>query len=190
MSPGCPSTGYAVRSHDVAVDEPPGDGFDLVHARLVLTHVPERVAAMARMARACGRAGAGCSSRTSTSTSSPKPSPTRLDPVHYRGPPASVPASCRCWPAATWTSSWAASCPGCCGSQASSTSRRDAFLPLAVPATASLERANVEQVRAGIVGWSGTTEEDIDAHLEAVTSGAVTVSTPPMISAWGRRPAV
>jgi SAM-dependent methyltransferase len=38
-----------VRRHDVAHDEPPGDGFDLVHARLVLVHVADRDEAIRRM---------------------------------------------------------------------------------------------------------------------------------------------
>src|SRR5213080_4264624 len=31
-----------VRMHDVVQDDAPGDQFDLVHARLVLTHLPDR----------------------------------------------------------------------------------------------------------------------------------------------------
>ena len=41
---------YRVERHDVAADEPPAGPFDLVHARLVLTHVPERDEALRRMA--------------------------------------------------------------------------------------------------------------------------------------------
>src|SRR5437764_416250 len=41
--------GYQVRRHDVGVEPPPGAGFDLVHARLVLVHVPQRAAALAAM---------------------------------------------------------------------------------------------------------------------------------------------
>ncbi|MGW5611366.1 class I SAM-dependent methyltransferase [Streptomyces sp. NPDC003753] len=45
--------GYEVRRHDVAVDPPPEPGtFDLVHARLVLVHVPDRAHALATMAAA------------------------------------------------------------------------------------------------------------------------------------------
>jgi hypothetical protein len=32
------------------------------------------------------------------------------------------------------------------------------------------------------------TPEDIDKHLRAVETGAVDIATPPLISAWGRRP--
>src|SRR4051812_21025395 len=43
--------GYEVRRHDVALDPPPEPGtFDLVHARLVLVHVPDRARALATMA--------------------------------------------------------------------------------------------------------------------------------------------
>ena len=41
-----------VLRHDVAADPAPTCGFDLVHARLVLTHVPQRAAALRRMAGA------------------------------------------------------------------------------------------------------------------------------------------
>jgi ubiquinone/menaquinone biosynthesis C-methylase UbiE len=43
---------YEVRCHDVGVDPPPGDGFDLVHARLVLVHVPQRATGLAGMVSA------------------------------------------------------------------------------------------------------------------------------------------
>ena len=45
--------GYEVRQHNVATDPPPEPGtFDLVHARLVLVHVPDRARALATMAAA------------------------------------------------------------------------------------------------------------------------------------------
>ena len=43
---------FEVRRHDVAADPPPDGGFDLVHVRLVLTHVPQRAEALRRMASA------------------------------------------------------------------------------------------------------------------------------------------
>lgn len=41
--------GIEVRRHDLARDPVPGGGFDLVHARLVLVHVPERERVLAAM---------------------------------------------------------------------------------------------------------------------------------------------
>src|SRR5204863_7358245 len=40
---------FEVRRHDVGVDDPPAEPFDLVHARLVLVHVAERAAALRRL---------------------------------------------------------------------------------------------------------------------------------------------
>jgi hypothetical protein len=40
---------FDTRRHDVGVDAPPGEGFDLVHARLVLVHVRQRDAALATL---------------------------------------------------------------------------------------------------------------------------------------------
>lgn len=43
---------FEVLRHDIGIDGPPAGGFDLVHARLLLTHVPARAAALATMVRA------------------------------------------------------------------------------------------------------------------------------------------
>src|SRR5204862_1952800 len=44
---------YEVRRHDLAADPPPEPGtFDVVHARLVLVHVPDRARALATMVAA------------------------------------------------------------------------------------------------------------------------------------------
>src|SRR4051794_14202555 len=39
--------GFEVRRHDVGTEPPPGGSFDLVHARLLLVHVPRRAEALA-----------------------------------------------------------------------------------------------------------------------------------------------
>jgi len=39
--------GYEIRRHEVGLDPPPAGPFDLVHARLVLVHVPQRAQALA-----------------------------------------------------------------------------------------------------------------------------------------------
>jgi Methyltransferase domain len=46
-----------VLRHDVALDDPPAGGFDLVHARLVLTHVPERQRALRNLVEAVAPGG-------------------------------------------------------------------------------------------------------------------------------------
>jgi hypothetical protein len=49
--------GYEVRRHDVGVDPPPEGPFDLVHARLLLVHVPQRDRALAAMVSVLRRGG-------------------------------------------------------------------------------------------------------------------------------------
>lgn len=52
---GGPGRDYEIRRHDVGTEPAPaggGGGFDLVHARLVLVHVPERARALAGMVAA------------------------------------------------------------------------------------------------------------------------------------------
>ena len=44
--------GLQARQHDITREEAPGDGFDLVHARLVLQHLPERQKLVPRLAAA------------------------------------------------------------------------------------------------------------------------------------------
>lgn len=102
-----------VRRHDVAADEPPTEGFDLVHARLVLVHVPDRERALQSMLRAL-RAGDGCSSRTPTPRSSRWPAPmSTAPPRSWRTGCAAASASCS--RSAAPTCRTAASCRGCCG---------------------------------------------------------------------------
>ena len=49
---GAGAPNVSILEHDVAADPPPEGPFDLVHARLVLVHVPERDVALANMAGA------------------------------------------------------------------------------------------------------------------------------------------
>ena len=63
----------------------------------------------------------------------------------------------------------------------------EAYSPLAVPATRVVERANTIQVREELVGLG--LGDDIDRHLAALDAGRIEIATPPLVTAWGRRPA-
>ena len=62
----------------------------------------------------------------------------------------------------------------------------EAYARLAVPATRRLEIANTlhERDRLEALGCG----DEIDAHLEALAAGRIDVATPPLVTAWGRRP--
>ena len=61
-------------------------------------------------------------------------------------------------------------------------------MPLALTAGSELERANVHQVRDGLIANGHVTADEIEAHLGALEAGRLDVTTAPLISAWGRRP--
>jgi hypothetical protein len=66
----------------------------------------------------------------------------------------------------------------------------DAWFPLADPAVAALERANVLQVREALTTSAGIPAADVDRYLELMGSDGFDLTTAPLVSAWGRRPAI
>jgi hypothetical protein len=67
--------------------------------------------------------------------------------------------------------------------------RADAYFPLALPAVAALEAANVEQVRGALAERGDVSAADVVRCLEFVSGGELDLATAPLVSAWGRRPA-
>ncbi|MBF6065642.1 class I SAM-dependent methyltransferase [Nocardia terpenica] len=51
-----PSPGIEIRAHDIRIDENPGT-FDLIHARLVLMHLPDRESIVAKLSAALAPGG-------------------------------------------------------------------------------------------------------------------------------------
>lgn len=64
----------------------------------------------------------------------------------------------------------------------------DAFFPIAVRAAAALEIANINQVRDALIAQGHAAAGEIDAYLAALATGHLDNATPPLVSAWGRRP--
>lgn len=172
-----------VRRHDVARDEPPGGAFDLVHARLVLVHVPDRDEALRRMVRALRPGGVllvedfDVAAQPYACLDPQRPDEHRanriraafvsmlaqrgVDLEYGRKLPRLLRAACLVDVGA------------------------DASFPVAHPGGPALEIANVRQVRGGLTAHVDA--EEIDAHLDAVAAGGLDIATPPLISAWGRR---
>jgi SAM-dependent methyltransferase len=64
----------------------------------------------------------------------------------------------------------------------------DAYFPVTGPACNELECASVEHIRDQLVDHGLATAAEIVQHLATVASGALDLATSPMITAWGRRP--
>ena len=176
--------GVEVRHHDVAADEPPGRDFDLVHCRLVLTHVPERDRALAAMASALAPGGwlviedfdvalgpAACpSAHTEDERRANHIRAGFVALLAERGVDLHLGRSLPVRLRRLGLVDVAAV----------------AGFPLADPAMRDLERANVTQTAPGLVAGGHATQAEIDAHLAALDH--LDIASPPLVSVRARRP--
>ncbi|WP_031226453.1 methyltransferase domain-containing protein [Streptomyces roseochromogenus] len=174
-----------VRVHDVGAEEPPGEGFDLVHARLVLVHVPDRARALHSMIQSL-RPGGWLLVEDADPALQSLPCPDEYGPEQqlanrlrqgFRTLLAERGADL----------SYGRKVPRLLREAGLSGVEADAFFPVASPACTTLEAATVRQIRDRLVTAGLATDEDIDRHLANVESGAMDLATAPMISAWGRK---
>ncbi|NKQ57237.1 methyltransferase domain-containing protein [Amycolatopsis sp. K13G38] len=175
-----------VREHDVARDEPPPGGFDLVHARLVLVHVAERERALRSMVAAL-RPGGWLVIEDADTALQPLACPEETGPAERLA--NKIRRSFRQLLAERGADlSFGRTLPRLLRSAGLTGVCADAYFPIASPACRALEAATIRQVRGGLVAAGLATEEEIETHLAALAGGALDLATAPMISAWGRRP--
>jgi SAM-dependent methyltransferase len=174
-----------LRVHDLGADEPPVEGFDLVHARLVLAHVPDRERALRTMTKAL-RPGGRLLVEDTDPTLQPLACPDEHGPAQQlanrvrhamrdvlAGQGAEL-AHGRRLPRLLREA-------GLCRVEA------DAYHPLTSPACGALEAETVGQVREQLVAAGSVTDQDVDRHLANVAAGGMDLATAPLISAWGRK---
>lgn len=174
-----------VRVHDVGAEEPPGEGFDLVHARLVLVHVRDREQALRSMVKAL-RPGGRLLVEDADPALQPLPCPDAYGPEQqlanrlrngFRSLLAERGADL----------AYGRKLPRLLRQAGLSGVEADAYFPVTSPACAALESATIRQIRDQLVTADLATHEDIDRHLANVASGSMDLATAPMISAWGRK---
>jgi SAM-dependent methyltransferase len=174
-----------VRVHDVGAEEPPAEGFDLVHARLVLVHVPDREKALQSMTAALRPGG-----RLLVEDADPALQPLSCPDEH--GPEARLANRLRQGFRALLADrgadlAYGRTLPRLLREAGLRQVQADAYFPVASPACTALEAATVRQVRGDMVAAGLATDEDIDQHLANVESGSMDLATAPMFSAWGRK---
>ncbi|MFD6310477.1 methyltransferase domain-containing protein [Streptomyces nigra] len=174
-----------VLMHDVAADEPPEEGFDLVHARLVLVHVPDRERALRSMIDSLRPGG-----RLLIEDADPAMQPLLCPEDH--GPEQQLANRLRNGFRTLLAErgadlSYGRRLPRLLREAGLLRVEADAYFPLASPACAALESATVRQIRDRLVTEGIATDEDIDRHLANVAAGGMDLATAPMISAWGRK---
>ncbi len=177
---------FEIRRHDVGEDPPPPGPFDLVHARLVLVHVPRREEALAAMVGVLRPGG-----WLLVEDADPALQP--LTCIDEWGPDQRLANKLRRDFRTLLTRQGADVAYGRTLPRALRRSglvdvAADAFFPVGGPACTLLEEATVEQMRHRLVAAGLATDAEIDRHLANVGAGRLDLATSPMISAWGRRP--
>ncbi|MCD2195736.1 methyltransferase domain-containing protein [Actinomycetospora endophytica] len=178
-------SGVQVRRHDVGSDDPPGTGLDLVHARLVLTHVPQRERALASMVAALRPGGwlvledadPGLQPLLCPDESGPEQELANRLRRGFRALMAGRDADL----------AFGRTLPRLLRDQGLHDVGADAYFPITGPACTALEVATVEQIRGRLVDGGVATGAEIDEHLANIAAGRVPdLATSPMITAWGR----
>ena len=175
-----------VRRHDIAHDPLPASEFDLVHARLVLIHLPKRDAVLQRMVAALRPGGWLVLEDYDLE---------RLDLWPEPRDSAQELAN-RVWQA--WLTflegggvdrTYGSRLPGLLREAGLKDVQAEGHVVMA-PGNSSasgLHLANIEQVRATLVGQGLVTDQDIDGFLALMRDPEAEIVLPLMVSAWGRR---
>jgi SAM-dependent methyltransferase len=181
---GAAAPNVEIRRHDVAADEPPAGAFDLVHARLVLVHVPARDEALRRMARALRPGG-----WLLVEDADPALQPAAC--LDVTGPAEELANRLRTGFRALMTArgvdlAYGRKLPRLLREIGLADVTADAWFPIAHPACARIETATIQLIRDQLVSNAIATPEEIDRHLGNVASGGLHLTQPPLVSAWGR----
>lgn len=176
---------FEVLHHDVGVDPPPAGRFDLVHARLLLTHVPARRAALGSMVQAL-RPGGWLVIEDADPMLQPLTCPDEFGPAQQLA--NRLRQGFRTLMAGRGAElAFGRTLPRLLREVGLEAVQADAFFPITSPACAALETATVQQIRGGMLDAGLATEAEIDEHLANVASGQLDLATAPLISAWARK---
>ena len=183
---GAPLPTVAVQRHDVALDPVPPGPFDLVHARLVLVHVPDRDVALTNMVSALRPGG-----WLLVEDADPALQP--LSCLEEHGPAEARANRIRTGFRALMAGrgadlAYGRTLPRRLRAAGLVEVGADAAFPVALPACADLEVATITIIRDQLVEGGVASEAEIEQHLAAVRAGQLDLTQPPMIACWGRRP--
>jgi SAM-dependent methyltransferase len=175
-----------VRVHNAALDPPPAAQFNLVHARLVLVHIPERAKALEAMVGALAPGG-----WLFIEDADPALQP--LSALEERGPEQELANRLRSGFRALMANrgadlAYGRTLPRLLREAGLSEVRADASFPVAHPACARLETATIHLIAPQLIENNIAKPEEIELHLANVAAGKLDLTQPPMIAAWGRRP--
>jgi SAM-dependent methyltransferase len=176
-----------VRRHDIGTEPPPATELDLVHARLLLTHVPERRHALSSMIAAL-RPGGWLLLEEADPALQP------LLCLEDQGSEQQLANRLRHGFRALMAGrgvdlAYGRTLPRRLREYGLVEVGADAYFPISDPACTVLERATVIQIRDQLIDHHIATAAEIDQHLDNLDAQRIPdLATSPMISAWGRKP--
>jgi SAM-dependent methyltransferase len=179
--------GFEVIRHDIGTDPAPCDGFDLVHARLVLVHVPQRSQALATMIGAL-KPGGWLLAEEADPGLQPLACPNGNGAAEALANKLKL-AFRALMAERSVDLSFGRKLPKLLRAAGLLQVQADAFFPIGGPVVDRLEHATVQQIRERLVAAQLATEEEIEQHLSNVATGQLDLTTSPMVAAWGRKPA-
>jgi SAM-dependent methyltransferase len=178
-----------VLRHDVVEDQPPGDGFDLVHARLVLVHLPERAQVLRTLAAAV-RPGGWLVIEDADPALQPLACPDERGPAEELA--NRIRRGFRALLAARGVDlAFGRTLPALLRDAGLREVGAEAYFPVTSPACRELEAATVRQLRDQLTAGGLATAEEVDQHLanlrDQEPEHELDVTTAPLITCWGRR---
>jgi SAM-dependent methyltransferase len=174
-----------VRRHDVGADDPPDEVFDLIHARLVLVHVPRRDQALRSMV---GRLAPGGWLLVEDADPALQP----LGCLEELGPAEALANKLRrgfrtLLEARGVDLAFGRSLPRRLREAGLEEVGADAYFPITLAGSRMLEITTVQSIGPDLVAQGLASSEEIARHLDHVISGRLDLATSPLVSAWGRR---
>lgn len=175
-----------VLRHDVGRDPPPAGPFDLVHARLVLVHVPDRARALAAMISVL-RPGGWLLVEDADPALQPLACPDEFGPDQrlanelrrgFRQLLAERGADL----------GYGRTLPRLLRTAGLTGVASDCYFPVGGRLCEQLELATISQLRGRLIEAGLASEQQIERHLATVAAGGLDLATAPLVSAWGRTP--
>jgi 2-polyprenyl-3-methyl-5-hydroxy-6-metoxy-1,4-benzoquinol methylase len=173
-----------IARHDIGADPAPPGAFDLVHARLVLEHVPGRDAALRTMTRAL-RPGGWLLVESADPRLQPLACPDEAGPAQELA--NRLRSACWTLQARRTDLGYGRTLVRRLRSAGLTEIGAEASFPLVGPAAARLQRTLVERAREHLTATGMATTEEIDQHLADIDAGRLDLTAFPVISAWGRK---
>jgi hypothetical protein len=175
---------FEIRQHDLVTEPAPGSGFDLVHARLVLEHLPDPATALTAMTRALRPGG-----WLLAESADPMLQPLACPDEHGAAQILANKVRQAVWAVDPRPDHlrFGRRLPRLLRDAALTGVTAQARMPLTGPDTARLQRTLLRRRGRQLLAAGLLTSDEIDQHLADIANGSLDLTAFPVVSAWGRK---